>query len=154
LQAKFLDNVLREFTDAARPRSALDNRVDDAVGNHSRTATTQRRTSKKGRATEATPQIAPPPLIGVSIQANLHPSQPLQTTTARCGGLGNPGVTDVAEHSSGPSGNDSANIAIQDASVDSYPSPDFIFSDDATWETMFANAGFNITDGTFMTDVV
>ena len=29
---------------------------------------------------------------------------------------------------------------------------DFAFSDDALWEAMFANAGFNITDGTFLPD--
>lgn len=35
----------------------------------------------------------------------------------------------------------------------SQPTPqDYTFSDDAMWEAMFANAGFNITDGTFLPD--
>lgn len=35
----------------------------------------------------------------------------------------------------------------------SQPTPqDYTFSDDTMWEAMFANAGFNITDGTFLPD--
>lgn len=41
---------------------------------------------------------------------------------------------------------------LPDASTGQYLSQDYTFSDDALWEAMFANAGFNIASGTFLPD--
>lgn len=133
LQARFLQKVLREFDEAAQLR--LRNEQEAEIP---RVKSSQ----YQSHAHTAAVKPPPPPPSSMHIDSIVNSIHPTDNTT--CGvSVGIQGRSYQPTH---------------DMSISATPLPEdgqmeFAFSDDTVWETMFANAGFNIANGTFLPEV-
>lgn len=102
------------------------------------------------------PPAPPPPAVAGPPPATelkyLQHAQPFHTTTSTTSATS---TTTTPVLDSAPTSAPyppPAHHTHQQSNLHGQQQQDFTFSDDAMWEAMFANAGFNITDGTFLLD--
>lgn len=137
LQAKFLSNVLLEFKEATRIRqqpppittTMVGQEPGLSIGTHSILNTND-------------------PVGGIDTNPSLMPE------STRSGSTSVQRPVSALSYPHQPVFDTSPNPMLESGHYSQPPAQqqDFTFSDDAMWEAMFANAGFNITDGTFLPD--
>ncbi|KAK5049876.1 hypothetical protein LTR84_003994 [Exophiala bonariae] len=179
LQAKFLSNVLREFKEASRTRqphpasiagtSRYQQEPRMAMGHHSshdaRDATLHidgnsnpslqpREIASGDISAQHQHPHAPRPPPAVHPEYPQHPFNTGAITTSTASTTTTPILNTAPTSAPYPP---PVHHAHQESHLHSEQhhqqhQQDFTFSDDAMWEVMFANAGFNITDGTFLLD--
>ena len=139
LQARFLQKVLREFDEAAQLRLRNEQEADVA-----RVKLNQYQSHDNPAVVQLPPPPPPPPPpSSMLIDSIVNSINSTDSNTTGMVGVGLQSRPYQPPH----------DMSISATPLPEDGQPEFIFSDDTHWETMFANAGFNIANGTFMPEV-